>query len=328
MLALIRNNSPYTVIILFIFTLVLKLQAVLHPEAPALLPDHQLYNVLVEGLAAVLGGSRFAFTMLAVIMVFAQGLYLTAITVRHRLYPRPTYTPAFAWIVLSSLRPEFSYFSAPLLVNWLMIGALDILLKFTQPQHLRQHIFNTGFLVSVAALVQFSAVGYLLFFLLVLILLRPFHPGEWVVGLLGYFTPLYFFGALLFLADRFGLIRRWPQIGISLPSQLQHPAYLIGAVIGVVLLLSSGLFILSGQMGRYAVSVRRGWWAVIAFFVLSLVVSVFTPAAEGAAWICIMPALALVSAVPLNLEKSKRFSNFIFLFFLVFVIFCQLTVHK
>ncbi len=328
MLQIFRNNSPYTVIILFIFTLLVKLPALLHPALPELLPEGPVYNSIVRALSTVLGQSGFAWTLLTVVLLFGQAIYLTGITTRRRLFHKTYYTPAFTYIIITSLIPAFNFFGPPLLVNWLLLLVVDMFLRLGQALHPQKLIFNIGFLICAAALLQFSAAGYALLFFVVLIILRPINPAEWVVAVLGLLTPVYFFAGTLFLFDKLVQIRHWPNIGISLPRQLPHPVFFIGTTISLLILLSSGLYVLNDTRNKMAISVRRGWSAVISWFIISIIVCIFTPANIDAAWLCAVPSLALISSLPLNLEKNKLFSNFIFYFLIALVLFCQFTIHK
>ena len=63
-------------------------------------------------------------------MLFLQGLYLNYIATRYRLYIRPTYFPAFIFVLLTSINPYFNYFSVPVLINWCVLIGLDISLSF------------------------------------------------------------------------------------------------------------------------------------------------------------------------------------------------------
>ena len=328
MLQLFRNNTPYTVVILFIFTLLVKLQALVHPVAPVLLPDSQAYNMLANLFGTVLGRNGFGFTMLTVVLLFGQGIYLVAITAKHRLFVKTSYLPAFAYIALTALLPDFNFFSPQLIVNWLMLAAFDIFLRFTQPQSPRKYIFNAGFLLALAAIVQSSALCYILLFLIVLVILRPFNPSEWMVGLMGYLTPVYFLAGILYLAGHLNEMRNLIHVGISLPQQVPHPRHLIGSVVGILVLLSAGLYVMNDSRSRQAISVRRAWTSAVLWFVIAIPVCIFTPKGQPAAWLCMMPPLALLTSQPLVLEKSKRFSNFVFYFFIILIVFCQFTVHK
>jgi hypothetical protein len=323
-----RNNSPYTVIILFIFTLLIKLPVLLHPSLPVILPDGPVYNSIVRGIGTILGKSSFAWTLLTIVLLFAQGIYLTSITVRRRLFHKTYYTPAFAYITLTSIFPAFNFFSPPLLANWLILFAMDIFLRLSQPMHPQKHIFNAGFLLALAALIQFSAIGYILLFITALIILRPFNSAEWVVAVLGCLTPIYFFAGVLFLFDKLGQMRSWPSIGISFPRQLPNPLYFIGTVIGGLILLSTSIYVLNDSHQKMAISVRRGWSTVVAWLGVALVICIFTPDHIQAAWLALMLPLALFTALPLNLEKDRLFSNFIFYFLIALTLFCQFTFHK
>ncbi len=261
-------------------------------------------------------------------MLFGQAIYLTGITSRRRLFSKTYYTPAFAYIALTSILPGFNIFSPPLLVVWLLLFALDIFLRLSQPLHAQKYIFNAGILIACAVLIQFSAIGYVLLLLIALLILRPFNAAEWIVGMLGLLTPVYFFAGVLFLFDKLGQIKWWPWIGISLPRQLVHPLYFVGAVLGGIILISAGFYVLNDTQHKMAISVRRGWSVVIATFLVSLIVSLFTPDAIDAAWLCAIPGLSLLTALPLNLEKNKLFSNFIFYFLIAFAVFCQITFYK
>jgi hypothetical protein len=327
-LQLIRNNSPFTVLILFIFTLIIRLPALLHPQLPVTAGDTILFNWLLGGLSYVFGSAAFAWTFFAVVCSFLQGLYLNAITIRHRLFARPTYVPLFSYLVLTSIIPGYSYFSAPLMVCWCLLLSFDVMLQFSQSGQPRKHIFNAGFMLSMAALLQFSAIFYFLLFIVALILLRPFTIGEWVVAIIGYVTPLYFFSGLLFLTDRLPALTRWPDLGISLPRQVPHPVFLLGCIGTILILTASGLFVLQGQMPKSVIAVRRNWGAIVAAFIVSVIVSVLTAGDNGVIWLVLMPALSMIISNPMLLEKNKRFSNFTFYFSLLFVIFCQVALHK
>jgi hypothetical protein len=327
-LHLFRNNSPYTVIILLILTLGLKLQALGHPLMPVIDAHQALFAQVVYFFRGIWGHSAFSFTLLAVLLTFAQSLYQKSITDRHRLFTKNTYLPAFVYIIITSLHPSLGYFSAPLLVNWLVLGALDAVLRFTQREEHQRAIFNVGFMLGTAAVLYFPALAYLLFFLLALILLRSFRVGEWVVAGLGYLTPFYFAVCLLYLFDQWALVKSWPRIGISLPTQVNGPAYLPGLVGGCIILLGGGIYALIDLQERLPMSVKRGWGAIITLLFIAFIVCIFTPNTEKAAWICAIPAFSLLIVPAMVREKRSRFATFIFYFLLALVVYCQLTLRR
>lgn len=327
MLHLVRANSPYTVIILFILTLGLKLQALGHPVIPVF-HDHQaIFGAVVRFFTGIWGASGTAFGMLTVVLTFGQALYLRIITIKHRLFGKPTYLPAFVYIILSSLHPAFGHFSAMLLLNWLVLGALDTILGFTRREDQPRTIFNAGFLLACAALLHFPAIAYLIFLVLALMLLRPFKPGEWVVAILGYVTPFYFAACLLYLLNKLPLAQSWPEPGISLPMQVNGAAYMPGLLVGCIILLGFGIYSLPGMIHRLPVATRRGWGAVITTLLIGLLVSIFTPRTEHAAWLGVAPPLSLLIVPAMMPEKRSRFATFTFYFLIVLVLYCQLSLR-
>jgi hypothetical protein len=316
------------VLILFIFALIIKLQALHNPVAPVLLPDAPTYNLLVYGLGKVIGGSPFGFTLIASLMLFCQALYLNAITVKHRLFLKTTYLPAFYFLLLTSIFPGFSQFNNFIFVNWFLLVGVDIILSFTQPVHPRKYIFNAGFIVAVGALFQFSVVIYLLLVIVALLLMRPFSLAEWTVALLGAGMVVYFFSGVLFLTDSTYLFKRWFQFQVDIPDELLHKKYYISLGICLLVLIGCGLYAIQTQLSKSTIFVKRVWAIVICYLFISIPVAIFAPLSRSASLLVALPALVLIVVQPLYLEKRKWFSNFIFYFSLVLLVFCQVVVNK
>ncbi len=327
MLQLFRNNSPFTVIVLFIFALLVKFQVLLHPVMPVPVAGHFVFNYIIRGLYFIFRQGAFAYTMLAIVIIFMQALYLKSISTRHKLFPRYTYIPAFVYLLLTSIYPPFNTFNETILVNWFLLGAVDIMFSFTQTSQPRKLIFNASFLLSMAALFQFTMLAYFFLLLVGMVMFRSFNVGEWSVAMMGYATPPYFLACILFLADRSYLYAQWPRIGLSLSSNVASPFYLILTIVGILILLGSGIYAMQQNVAMSNIYVRRDWIGVSFYLIISIVVAVFTEEAIRTAWLIIMPALSIIITHALLLEKNKRFSNFIFYFSLIFLIFC-LRAHK
>ncbi len=301
------------------------MQVLVNPQPPVTEQPAVLFSFVVQVLDVVLKGSPFGYTFLTVAMIFAQALYLNGVVARHRLFPKTTYIPAFLFLLLTSLHPSFSYFSRGILLNWCLIGAIDILLRFHQTQHPRKDVFNAGFLLSLMALIHFQAMVYFVLLFAALVLLRSFNPGEWVVTLLGYLTPVYFWVCILFLVDKLGYLSRWPQIHFFFPDKVASPLYLTGFLIGLIVLLSCGMYALQRLLAKTSVFVRRNWVMLIICLFLSLLAGITSNVIRPYIWVLIIPSSTLIISHALYMEKNKRFSNFAFYFSLLFLVFCQLA---
>lgn len=327
MLQLIRNNSPYTVIILLIFTLIAKLQALGSPAVPFVPEHHVLFQAVVNTLSFVLRGNAFAYTMFAALMIFAQAIYLNSVFVNHHLAGKPNYTTAFLYIVFTSLLPEFTYFSEVLLLNWCIIGGIDLLLGFHHTNKPRMQVYNAGFLFCVAALLHFQAVAYFFVIFAALLLLRSFNPGEWAVAIIGFLTPVYLYAGTLFLFDKLDTMRYMPHIGLSLPGNIKDPLYVFGTIVAILVLFVMGIYALQEWLVRGGVYIRRMWTTIATTFFLSILVCVGTDITEKSIWVVVMPAISVIVTPALMVEKTKWFSNFAFYFSLLLLVFCQLTVN-
>lgn len=325
MLSLIRQQSPYTVIILFIIALLMKLQPLWHPVAPVATEGQLMYGVVLRALNVVLGGNAFAYTLLTVVVLFGQAIQINAIAMRYRLFPRGGYAPAFFYIVLTSLYVPFNYFSVQLLVVWCLLAGVQIALGLQLSMQPRKQLFNAAFVFSIAAVLHFPAVIFIVALLSLMLLLRPFNAGEWTVALLGYFTPIYFFISILFLKDQLPLLRHWPDLDFSVQLRGANVRYLAGLVGGIVVLFACSLYALLQFVPKTVIAVRRSWIGIVICMCAAVPVAFCTEAYMKATWLGALPFLAQVLAASLMLEKYKWFSNFILYFSLALVVYCQLT---
>lgn len=328
MLQLFRNNSPFTVIILFIFALIIKFQVLLHPVVPMPVPGHFLYNYIIRGLSFLFLNGGFGYTMMAIVLLFVQALYLKSIATRHKLFPRYTYVPAYVYLLLTSIYPPFSNFNETLIVNWFLLGAVDIMFSFTQTAHPRKLIFNASFLLSMAALFQFTMLAYFFLLLVGMVMFRSFNLGEWSVAIMGYTTPPYFLACILFLFDRFGLFSQWPHIGFSLSSHVNSIFYIIVTILGILILLASGIHAMQQNVAMSNIYIRRDWIAISFYLIISVFIAFMTDYGVKSSWLITMPALSIIISHALLMEKNKRFSNFIFYFSLVYLAFCLMANSK
>ena len=286
---------------------------------------HFLFNYLAHGMAKVFKDGLFAYSMLGIVMLFTQSLYLKSIATRHKLFPRYTYVPSFVYLLLTSIYPPFNSFNETQVVNWLLLGAVDIMFGFTQTSAPRKLIFNASLLLSMAALFQFTMLAYFFLLLVGMVMFRSFNVGEWSVALMGYATPLYFLACILFLLDRFQLFYQWPHIGFSLSTDVHSIFYLIVTLAGLLILLASGLFAMQQNVAMSNIYIRRDWTAISFYLIISVFVALLTDKQIKAAWLIAIPGLSIIISHGLLLEKNQRFSNFIFYFSLVFLIFCLMA---
>ena len=278
-------------------------------------------------MSLVFGQSGFVYSFLAIVGLFLQSLYIKNVATRHKLFPRYTYIPSYVYLLLSSIYPQFSYFGETQIINWLLLGAVDIMFSFTQTTQPRKLIYNAAFLLCLAALFQISLLAFFLLLVVGMVMFRPFNLGEWSVAMMGYTTPIYFLLCILFLFDRFYLIYEWPHVGFSLSTHVASPGLLILTIAGILILSGTGVYAMRQNVPLSNIYVRRDWTAISFYLFISVLVAGLTDAAVKSAWLIVMPALSIIISHAFLLEKNKRFSNFIFYFSLVFLLYCIRANH-
>ncbi len=294
----------------------------LSPIAPVALEGHYFYNYILKFLHFFFQDGAFSYTLFSVILLFIQSLYLNNIVIRHKLFQRNSYIAAFVFLLLTSVFPRYSYFSETMLLNWLLLGAMDIMFGFSKTTQPRKLIYNAAFLFCLASLFQFTGLAYFMLLIAGLVLFRPFNTGEWSVALLGFTTPVYFLVCILFLTDRLYLFTKWPHIGFSVGAISGPPLYFIITLSGIAVLLASGFFAMQRNVALTNIYIRRDWIAVSFYLIISAMVAFATDKFVASAWLITVPALSIIVTHALAFEKNKRFSNFIFYFSLIFLVFC------
>lgn len=316
-----KNNNPFVVIALFILLLLMKQQALLHPVMPIALPNHLIF----ESILKLLPLSAMGYTMIAVIMVFLQAIYLNYIAERHKLFGKPGSFVALMYITLTSLYPAFNYFSEPLLINWFVILAIDIMLSFPKTLQPNKKLFNAGFAISIPAILQAPALGFICLLIFGYLLLRSYRSKELVVAVLGYLTPFYFLAVILYLIDHLSFFTHLPELGFDMHLLSASRIYLAGTLMGVLMLLIAGSYAFQLSSPRMTIYVRRSWFLIYIYLIIAIAVTLLAVSALRAEWLLVLPALSLIVAQVFYMENNRRLSNFIFYFSLALLIFSQIT---
>jgi hypothetical protein len=224
-------------------------------------------------------------------------------------------------------------FSVALLMNWLLLGALDALLRFGRREEPNRVIFNAGFLLGCLALLHFQALALALLLPLGLLWLRSFRPGEWIVGILGGLTPFYFALTLLYLFDRLPAADAWPRWSWAFAAVKTPDAYLIALLVVLTVLTVAGVAALFKASFRMTVSARRGWGVLGLSLALTIVMCSLSARVWPGIWFCAVPPLALFVVPSMQAEgalarsRSRRFANFAFYLLIALVVFCQLALR-
>jgi hypothetical protein len=181
-IGLFKQKSPGNVVVLLIFGLLLKLPLFLYPKNSVVTDnDGPLYQSLVASLPP---DNAFLSSFIAFGLLYLQALLVTYLANEYRMLPRQNYLPGMAYLIITSLLPEWSYLSAPLVTATLIIWILIKLFRLYNTANARAQIFNIGLLSGIGSYIYFPSVCFIVCILLGLMILKPFKFNEIILFLL------------------------------------------------------------------------------------------------------------------------------------------------
>ena len=84
------------------------------------------------------------YSILTFLLLFSQATLFNRIFNHHKVLPKPTYLPGMSYILITSLLPDWDHFSAPLLINTIMIWVWYRMMDLYNSQRPGTAIFNIG----------------------------------------------------------------------------------------------------------------------------------------------------------------------------------------
>ncbi|HEY6979139.1 MAG TPA: DUF6427 family protein [Chitinophagaceae bacterium] len=267
MISFFKEKSTVAVIGLIIVSTVIR--AFFWRQSPGIVTtesDGFIYYLLSP--LAFLSG--IALTFLYHFIVVFQALRLNYILNDARLFPRPAFTTALAYIVLTALLPAWNNITSALIVNSMLIWLLSRLIKLQSTQQPKTLVYNIGLITGITILLYFPACFLVPVIFFALASFRPFRPNEWTVLLLGILTPFYFLTGWLFLNDKLDLVIHQLEIfrlHIIRPSSILF-AIITFSIAGVA--IAAGILMWQSNINRMAIQVRKHWSVLFIMLILLL----------------------------------------------------------
>ena len=273
MIGIFKQKTPANIFLLLVFGVLIKLPMFLHPHVPAARPNNGILFQWILQFVSPTGRSTPAlYPILAFGLLFLQAIILTRFINTQRMMSRPTFFPGMAYLLITSLLPEWNYFSAPLIVNTILLFVLSGLFKIYNQQDAKGAIFNIGMALGVASFLFFPAITFIVWILLALAVMRSFKLNEWVLCIVGITTPFYFYAIYLFVDDKWSWQHLLPHFSIGLPS-IKQSVWLAGSAFLLVVPFLAGGYYVQDNLRKMLIQVRKGW----SLLLLYLLGAIFIP---------------------------------------------------
>ncbi|HKR07475.1 MAG TPA: hypothetical protein VJY62_22765 [Bacteroidia bacterium] len=235
------------------------------------------YNLLLKLISP---DHKFIYFLLGLSLILSQTIHLNFICNKHEVLYRNSFLPGLFYLLLSVSIPQFISFHPVLIVNSILIFTLNKIFRLYKNDTPLAWDFDSCVLLSFMTLFYLPAVIFLLLYAVSLIILRPFSWRDWVVGLMGFLTPVFFVLLFYFLNDTFGEIKHFIHT-----TEISRKFNIKNAVPGgypFTIIWVSAVFILSLLKIRLNflknTAKTRSYQLIILFLVIiSLLMIIFTP---------------------------------------------------
>lgn len=324
MIGVFRQKNPGNLFVLFLIGIALKLPAFFGIYEPIIKPhDNAAYLYFVEFLKPFAHIFPGIYTLIAYLFIFLQTYLLGFFINNDRLMNKVNFLPGMAYMLLTSLIPEFNRLSSPLLVSTIFISVFIILFAAHNEKITQGKIFNAGLLLGLALLFFPPALFFIVWAFTILAMLRPFRLNEWFLMLLGILTPFYFLAIFLFLNDHL----HWKYFFNGFEIGLAREKYTIwhaGGLFLVLMPLFAGIFYVQSLSGRMLIHVRKAWILFVLYGVICLVISFFNIGSGMENWVLMMLPIAALHGFGYFNAEWRLYPKLAFWLSVVFIISSQL----
>lgn len=308
--------------LLLLYGLFLKFPMFLHPPPHvAFEGDNYIFNLIIKTLEPATSQSPVILSFLAFLLLFVQASLLNRITNSLHLLPKNNYLPGMSYLLCTSLLPEWNLFSAPLVVNFVLIWIWALCTELYNHRKPKTAIFNITVLLGLLPLIYSPAVVFILFFVLALLLTRTFKITEWLVGLLGFTTPYYFTFVLLYLNGQWGWNKIVPHMSFNWP-KLPNSIWVTSGIVFLVLPFLIGAYFVQDNINKMLIQVRKSWGLLLILLIACMLPILYNPGHNYIHWLlAVMPLVCFQAAAYYYLPGKWLplvLHWFIFLFVIMF----------
>ena len=242
--------------------------------------DAILYHQIVLFLKSFGSTDAVVFAMATYVVQFVQAIQLNSLMNKNRMMQRLNFLPATAYLVITSLMPEWNHFSAPLLVNSLVLLIFSALFNISNQFSIKGIVYNIGVAVGISSFIFFPSVILFVWLIFALMIMRSIRFNEWLICLLGVTTPYYFYAAYLFFADKWSWDHMFHPINVALPSPGQSMWLAIGGILLIIPFLIGGYFV-QENLRKMLIQVRKDWSLMLIYLLFALFIPFLNNNAEG-----------------------------------------------
>jgi hypothetical protein len=319
-IALFRQKTPANIVLMLLFGLLIKLPVFMHPRLITEASDGVFYTLLANSLKGT--GGALAAGIISFLLLYIQAMIINFLVNEHRMTTRQSFLPAMSFMLITSLVPEWSYLSAPLVAGTIILWCFAKLFHLYNIDQANGRIYNIGLLMGLASFFFFPSVLFAVCVIIGFMILRPFRLNELILFLVGITTPYYFYAIYLYLADHQNWKAAIPKFFIHVPEAT--PSYwMLGSIILLCIPFLMGGYYIQTNLRKMLIQARKNWSVLL----LYLLVSVFIPFVNNTEaytnWVLAAAPAAAFHACAYLYPPRKWVANIVFVVVLTFILLQQ-----
>ncbi|HMU47033.1 MAG TPA: hypothetical protein PKC72_11735 [Chitinophagaceae bacterium] len=323
MVGLFKQKNPANILLLLVFGLLIKLPLFINPHVPIISNTESiLYKGILNFLEPTGKDNPVLYSFLSFGLLFLQAVMLTRFINNQRMMSRLNYYPGMAYLLITCLFPGWNYFSAPLIVNSILLYILSALFRIYNHENAKATIFNIGLALGISGFIFFPSLTFIIWILLALIIMRPFRLNEWVLCILGLTTPFYFYAIYLVIINQWSWNDLLPHFTMSLP-QLKQSAWIAGSAFLLTVPFLSGSYYVQESLRRMLIHVRKGWSLILLYLLGAIFVPFFTNSESFENWVIVAIPLAAFHACTYLYANFRVLPNLAFWLSVAFILAYQ-----
>jgi len=308
-IGIFKQKASANAFLLFVYALVLKFPLFLHPFPPVLhAEDNYLYRFILTLLNSLFGHSALPYAILSFIILYSQATLLNSICNYHKMLPRSSDLPAMCYILVTSLLPDWGHFSAPLLINSIMIWCWYRMVSLYNSSSPVTAIYNIGLFLGLASLLYIPAIAFLILLFFALLIMRPFRIREWFVGFIGFTSPYYFLILILYFIHQLHWNNLVPHIRFTFPA-IPGSIWIIAAISLLVIPFIIGGMYVQNNLNKMLILVRKSWSLLLVYLIAAVLVIIINKAGSYENWIVTAMPFAVFHAAAYYYPVNRLLIN-------------------
>ena len=323
MIALFKQKSPANLIVLLIFGLLIKMPLFLYPKTiTAGAADGPLYHLFLSLFTAPGKDNALSSSVVAFFLLYVQALLINYLVNEHRMTSKQTFLSAMAYLLISSLLPEWNYLSAPLVSATIVFWCFIKLFRLYNAPLASGIVFNIGLLLGISSFIYFPSIAFLICLFVGVMILRPFRVNELIILFLGILSPYYFYAVYLFLTDKLAWAKILPLLQIQIPP-VQNNIWIAAAIVFLGVPFLVGGYFIQTQLRKMLIQVRKNWSILLLYVLISLIIPFVNAGSSVQNWVILVAPFAAFHACAYLYPKKAAVSTLLFFLTTAFILFQQ-----